>query len=64
VRGFFLSSQKRKSSEDIAFDLSGIGGFSSDEVSAFMATSGYTIEFDDGIPVWTLTVETKNALTE
>jgi hypothetical protein len=44
----------RKSSEDIAFELSGMGEFSPDEVSAFMAISGYTIEFDDGRPVWLL----------
>jgi hypothetical protein len=43
-----------KSSEDIAFDLSGMGEFHPDEISAFMAVSGYTIDFDDGRPVWTL----------
>ena len=30
----------KKSSEDIAFDLSGMGEFSADEVSAFMAVNG------------------------
>ena len=45
----------RKSSEDIAFELSGMGDFSADEVSAFMAVSGYGIVFDDGRPFWLLT---------
>jgi hypothetical protein len=48
------SNPLRKSSEDIAFDLSGMGEFSSDEISAFMAVSGYTITFDDNHPVWLL----------
>ena len=44
----------KKSSDDIAFDLVGMGEFSADEVSAFMAVNGYTIDFDDGKPVWLL----------
>ncbi|MDR2086831.1 MAG: hypothetical protein LBP72_06610 [Dysgonamonadaceae bacterium] len=43
-----------KSSEDIAFDLSVMGEFHLDEISAFMAVNGYAIEFDDGRPVWAL----------
>jgi len=53
----------KKSSEDIAFDLSGMGEFTADEVSAFMAVNGYTIEFDDDKPVWLLQ-EGKKAITE
>ncbi|GHT29288.1 hypothetical protein AGMMS49574_05650 [Bacteroidia bacterium] len=44
----------RKSSEDIAFDLSGMGEFIADEVSYYMAVYGYQIDFDDGKPVWLL----------
>jgi hypothetical protein len=44
----------QKSSEEIAFDLTGMGEFSSDEISAFMAVNGYAIDFDDGKPVWLL----------
>ena len=44
-----------KSSEDIAFDLSGMGDISATEVSAFLVTRGYSIVFDDGKPVWVLT---------
>jgi hypothetical protein len=55
----------QKSSEDIAFDLAGMGEFSPDEISAFLAVSGYTIEFDDGKPVWLLTApHPDNALPE
>jgi hypothetical protein len=43
-----------KSSEDIAFDLSGMGDIAASEVSAFMAVRGDGIEFDDGRPVWAL----------
>lgn len=42
----------RKSSDDIAFDLAGMGEFTPDEVSVYMAVSGYRIAFDDGRPVW------------
>lgn len=56
----------RKSSEDIAFDLSGMGSFSADEVSAYMAVNGYSIDFDgEGKPVWLLRAPVvKNALPE
>ena len=54
-----------KSSEDIAFDLSGMGDISATDVSAFFATRGYSIEFDDGKPVWVLTDPVSpNALPE
>ena len=53
----------KKSSEDVAFDLSGMGEFTADEVSAFMAVNGYTIDFDDGKPVWLLQ-ESNNRITE
>jgi|GEM_PF-2655592 len=55
-----------KSSEDIAFDLSGMGEFSSDEVSAFLAVNGYSIDFnEDGKPVWKLTEsESQNLIEE
>jgi hypothetical protein len=55
----------RKSSEDIAFDLSGMGDFHPDEISAFLAVSGYEIAFDDGKPVWLLrNASPANALPE
>jgi len=55
----------KKSSEDIAFDLQGMGEFSADEVSAFMAVNGYTIDFDDGKPVWLLEeTNPRSALSE
>ena len=43
-----------KSSEDIVFDLAGMGEFFAVEVSAFMAVNGYDVEFDDGKPFWML----------
>ncbi len=55
----------KKSSEDIAFDLSGMGEFTADEVSAFMAVNGYKIEFDDSKPVWLLKDPSpENAISE
>ena len=54
----------KKSSEDIAFDLSGMGEFSAGEVSAFMAVNGYKIDFDDGKPVWLLQEGNNNRITE
>jgi hypothetical protein len=45
----------RKSSEDIAFDLSGMGDISATEISVFLAVKGYEVEFDDDKPVWILT---------
>jgi hypothetical protein len=55
----------RKSSEDIAFDLAGMGDFSADEVSVYMAINGYRIAFDDGKPVWLLQPPgTDQSLTE
>jgi hypothetical protein len=45
----------RKSSESIAFDLSGMGDISATEVSVFLATQGYEIGFEDDKPVWLLT---------
>ncbi len=55
----------KKTSEDIAFDLSGMGEFTADEVSAYMAVNGYTISFDDDKPVWLLQPKKiENALLE
>jgi hypothetical protein len=47
--------QIQESSEDIAFDLSGMGDISATEVSVFLAVNGYEIGFDDDKPVWLLT---------
>lgn len=45
----------KKSSSDIAFDLNDMGDMMLEEVSAFMATSGYKIVFDDNkLPYWLL----------
>jgi hypothetical protein len=42
-----------------------MGEFSPGEISAFLAVSGYTIEFDDGKPLWLLTsASPENALPE
>jgi hypothetical protein len=58
-------SRIAKNSEDIAFDLSGMGDIPATDVSAFMAVSGYEIEFDDGRPVWLLSeANPKNAVSE
>jgi hypothetical protein len=42
----------RKTSEDICMDLSGMGTFSAEEISAFLTQRGYTIGFEDSEPVW------------
>lgn len=41
-----------KSSQEIADELRGAGEFSADEVSAFLAVSGYEVIFDSGYPKW------------
>ncbi|MDD4439628.1 MAG: hypothetical protein PHS04_16590 [Tissierellia bacterium] len=41
-----------KDSQEIANDLMGAGEFTADEVSMFLATSGYKIVFDGGYPKW------------
>jgi hypothetical protein len=47
-----LDASVRKTSEDICVDLSGMGTFTADEVSAFMSQRDYTIGFEDSEPVW------------
>jgi hypothetical protein len=47
-------SKIQKSSEDIAFDLSGMGDITATEVSVFLAVNGYEVGFDDDKPVWLL----------
>lgn len=54
----------RKSSEEIAFDLSGMCFYSPDEVSARMASFGYKIGFDDYKPVWLLKEDLQNQIQE
>ncbi len=54
----------RKSSEDIALDLSEMGDISANEISAFLAVSGYEIAFDDSKPVWLLKRTAGNELPE
>ncbi|MDR2913425.1 MAG: hypothetical protein LBV74_01085 [Tannerella sp.] len=44
----------KKSSADIVFDLSSMGEFTLEEVSACMAVNGYEIVFDDDNPYWLL----------
>ena len=43
-----------KSSEDIVFDLAGMGEFYTIEVSTYLTVNGYDVEFDDGKPAWIL----------
>lgn len=54
----------RKSSEDIAFDLSGMALFTPDEISMRMASFGYKIGFSDYKPVWLLREDLANILQE
>jgi hypothetical protein len=44
----------KKSSADIVFDLSSMGEFTLEEVSACMAMNGYSIVFDNDNPYWLL----------
>ncbi|GHU79708.1 hypothetical protein FACS1894145_4450 [Bacteroidia bacterium] len=56
----------QKNSEDIAFDLSGMGEISPTEVSVFLAVSSYEVGFDEDKPVWLLTKksEPEKSITE
>ena len=42
----------RKTSEDIKLDLRPMADFSTNEIAAYLATHGYTIDFEDSTPVW------------
>ncbi len=44
----------KKSSEDIALDLVGMGEISPELISACLVSYGYTIAFEDAKPVWLL----------
>ncbi|SHE56848.1 hypothetical protein [Dysgonomonas macrotermitis] len=54
----------RKSSEEIAFDLSGMASFSADGISERMIQFGYRIGFDDQKPVWLLKEDNKNQIKD
>lgn len=54
----------RKSSEEIAFELSGMAHFSIDEISMLMISYGYKIGFDDAKPVWLLKEDNTNQIKE
>jgi len=44
-----------KTSEDIKFDLAGMGNFNLEEISAELAARGYQVKIDeDGKPKWIL----------
>lgn len=51
-----------KSSQEIADDLRGAGEFTADEVSMFLATSGYRVIFESGYPYWAVKNVTQNNL--
>ena len=42
----------RKTSEEIRLDIRPMADLSTNEIAAYLATHGYTIEFDDATPVW------------
>lgn len=54
----------RKTSEEIAFELSGMATFSIDEISAHMAGFGYKIGFDDSKPIWLMKENNDNKIKE
>lgn len=54
----------RKSSEEIAHELSGMAFLSIDQVSMYMITFGYQIGFDDTKPVWLMKDNQSNKITE
>lgn len=42
----------RKTSEEIKLDIRPMADLSTNEIAAYLTTSGYTIDFDDATPVW------------
>lgn len=54
----------RKSSEEIAFELSGMVSFSTWEITEQMISFGYTIGFDDAKPIWLMIDNNINKIQE
>jgi hypothetical protein len=55
--GEFLQATKetatiRKTSEEIKLDIRPMADLSTNEIAAYLATNGYSIDFDDATPVW------------
>jgi len=42
----------RKTSEEIKLDIRPMADLSTNEIAAYLATNGYSIDFDDATPVW------------
>lgn len=42
----------RKTSEQIKLDIRPMAELSTNEIAAYLATNGYSIDFDDATPVW------------
>ena len=42
----------RKTSEQIKLDIRPMAELSTNEIAAYLATNGYTIDFEDATPVW------------
>ncbi len=54
----------RKSSEEIKLDLRPMADFSTNEISEYLITLGYSIGFDDTTPVWLMQSKKPNELPE
>lgn len=42
----------RKTSEQIKLDIRPMAELSTNEIAAYLATNGYSIDFEDATPVW------------
>lgn len=42
----------RKTSDEIKLDIRPMAELTTNEIAAYLATNGYTIDFDDSTPVW------------
>ena len=54
----------RKTSQEIVMDLRPMADFSTNEVSAYLATNEYPIGFDNDTPVWLMKTDPSRELPE
>jgi len=54
----------RKTSEEIKLDIRPMADLSTNEIAAYLATNGYSIDFDDSTPVWLMKKDGEMELRE
>jgi hypothetical protein len=57
-RGTISTANCRKTSQEIILELRPLADFSTNDISEYLITKGYEIDFDGDIPVWLLIQKT------